>query len=314
MNGYTQRPLEGVSFAPSFSDANADTGKETQFYSMLGTRALWHRGWKASSLGPSAPNAWGHFISQQWELFNTDLDPSECHDLAEQEPERLQELVAMWWVEAGKYQALPLETRNAIEAFTTPRPELSKPRTRYIYRPGGAEVPESQAPNIRNRSYTIAAEVDVDSTEAAGVLFSQGSRFGGHSLFVKDGKLVYTYNFVGELVQVIESTETIPTGHVVLSASFERHGDTIPTEGTLSLHIREQKVGEGTIRTQLGKFGLGGGGLVVGRSGAEPVADNYPGERPWAFTGGTVERVLIDVSGQPFVDLAREAKAAYARQ
>ncbi len=314
VNGYTQKPLEGVSFASSFSDANADTGKETQFYSMLGTRALWHRGWKASSLGPSAPNAWGQFSSQQWELFNTDLDPSECHDLAEQEPQRLQELVAMWWVEAGKYQALPLETRNAIEAFTTPRPELSKPRTRYSFRPGGAEVPESQAPNIRNRSYTIAAEVNIDSPDAAGVLFSQGSRFGGHSLFVRDGRLVYAYNFVGELVQVVESTETIPTGHVVLSASFERHGDTIPAEGTLSLHIREQKVGEGTIKTQLGKFGLGGGGLVVGRSGAEPVTDDYPGERPWAFTGGSVKQVLIDVSGQPFVDLAREARAAYARQ
>ena len=314
VNGYTQKPLEGVSFARSFSDASADTGKETQFYSMLGTRALWHRGWKASSLGPSAPNAWGHFTRQRWELFNTDLDPSECHDLAEQEPERLEELIAMWWVEAGKYQALPLETRNAIEAFTTPRPELSKPRTRYVYRPGGAEVPESQAPNIRGRSYTIAAEVNVDSPDAAGVLFSQGSRFGGHSLYVQEGKLFYAYNFVGELVQVVESTETIPTGHVVLSASFERQGDAIPAEGTLSLYIRDQKVGEGAIRTQLGKFGLGGGGLVVARSGAEPVVDNYAGKRPWAFTRGTVKRVLIDVSGQPFVDLAREAKAAYARQ
>ena len=314
VNGYTQRPLEGISFAPSFADASVDTGKETQFFSMLGTRALWHRGWKASSLGPAAPNAWGDFTRQRWELFNTDLDPSECHDLADQEPERLQELIAMWWVEVGKYQALPLETRNAIEAFTTPRPELSAPRTRYVYRPGGAEVPESQAPNIRGRSYTIAAEVNIDSPEAAGVLFSQGSRFGGHSLFVKDGKLFYAYNFVGEQVQVVESTDTVPSGHVVLSASFERQGDAIPAEGTLSLYIREQKVGEETIRTQLGKFGLGGGGLVVGRSGAEPVVDDYPGERPWAFTGGTVERVLIDVSGEAFVDLAREAKVAFARQ
>jgi arylsulfatase A-like enzyme len=314
VNGYVQKPLEGVSFAPSFADANADTGKETQFFSMLGTRALWHRGWKAVTVGPAAPSAWGRFASQRWELFNTDLDPSECHDLAEQEPERLQELISMWWVEAGRYQALPLETRNAVEAFTTPRPELSKPRTRYEYRPGGAEVPESQSPNIRGRSYTIAAEVDIESADAEGVLFSQGSRFGGHALYVKEGKLVYVYNFVGELVQVVESSETIPTGHVVLSASFEREGDAMPPSGTLSLYIRDRRVGDGKVTTQPGKFGLGGGGLVVGRSGAEPVTDAYPGERPYAFTGGTVKRVLIDVSGEAFVDLAREARAAFARQ
>jgi arylsulfatase len=314
VNGYPQKPLEGVSFAASFDDPSADTGKETQFYSMLGTRALWHRGWKAASLGPAAPNAWGQFSSQRWELFHTDADPSECHDLAGQEPERLRELVDIWWVEAGKYQALPLETRNAVEALTTPRPELFEPRSRYTYLPGGAEVPESQAPNIRGRSYTLAAEVDIDSEDAGGVLFSQGSRFGGHALYVKDGRLVYVYNFVGETLQVVVSDQRIPAGHVVLSASFEREGDSMPPQGTLTLHIRDQQAGEGRIVTQPGKFGLGGGGLAVGRSGAEPVSDDYPGQRPWAFAGGTIKRVIIDVSGQPFVDLAREAAAVYARQ
>jgi len=314
VNGYPQKPLEGVSFVASFADPSAVTGKETQFYSMLGTRALWHRGWKAASLGPAAPNAWGHFSSQRWELFHTDADPSECHDLAELEPERLRELIDIWWVEAGKYQALPLETRTAVEALTTPRPQLSKPRSRYTYLPVGTEVPESVTPDIRGRSYVIAAEVDIDTEDASGVLFSQGSRFGGHALYVKDGKLAYAYNFVGETVQVVESSELVPAGHVTLSASFEREGTTMPPRGTLSLHIRERQVGEGTIMTQPGKFGLGGGGLAIGRSGAEPVTDDYPGQRPWAFTGGTIRRVVIDVSGQPFADLAREAAAAYARQ
>jgi len=314
VNGYPQKPLEGVSFAASFADPSADTGKHTQFYSMLGTRALWHQGWKASSVGPAAPNAWGDFSGQRWELFNTDRDPSECHDLAREEPGRLRELIDLWWAEAGRYQALPLETRDAVEAITTPRPELTGPRTRYTYLPGGAEVPESQAPNIRGRSYTIAAEVEIGSEDAAGVLFSQGSRFGGHALYVKDGKLAYVYNFVGQAVQVVESDQRVPVGRVILSASFEREGDGMPPQGTLSLHIRDQRAGEGTIMTQPGKFGLGGGGLAVGRSGAEPVADGYPGQRPWPFTGGTVKRVIIDVSGTPFVDLAREAAAAYARQ
>ncbi len=314
VNGHPQKALEGVSFAASFEDADADTGKETQFYSMLGTRAIWHRGWKAASLGPAAPNAWGHFTDQQWELFHTDEDPSECHDLAAQHPEKLRELVDMWWVEAGKYQALPLETRTAVEAFNTPRPQMSAPRGRYVYYPGGAGVPESVAPDIRNRSFTIAVEVDITSPDARGVLFSQGSRFGGHALYVKDGKLCYAYNWVGERIQVVESDEPVPQGHVVLSASFAKVGVGMPTQGTVTVNIRDRSVGEATIITQPGKFGLGGGGLVVGKSGLEPVIDDLPGEPPFPFVGGTIVKCVIDVSGEPFHDLAREAAALFARQ
>jgi arylsulfatase A-like enzyme len=314
VNGYTQKPLEGTSFRYSFDDPDAPTRKETQFYSMLGTRAIWHQGWKAATAVPAAPESWGDFHQQRWELFDTEADPSECHDLSERHPERLQELIALWWAEAGARQALPLESRDAVEILGTDRPQLSKPRTRYVYYPGGAEVPESVTPNIRNRSYTIAAELEIETPEAGGIVFSQGSRFGGHALYVKDGKLRYVYNFVGERVQTIESAEPVPTGRVILSASFEREGESMPTQGTLTLHVGEQEVGAGAIVTQPGKFGLGGGGLVVGRSGAEPVTDDFAGERPWAFVGGTIKRVVIDVSGEAFVDLAREARAAFARQ
>jgi arylsulfatase len=313
VKGYTQKPLEGVSFAHSFADAAAPS-KETQFYSMLGTRAIWHKGWKAATAVPAAPESWGDFHQQRWELYDTATDPSECHDLAAEHPVRLQELIALWWAEAGAYQALPLESRNAVEILGAARPELSRPRSRYTYYPGGAEVPESVTPNIRNRSYTIAAEMEIETAEAGGVIFSQGSRFGGHALYVKDGKLAYVYNWVGERVQTVVSEDMIPTGHVVLSASFEREGDTMPTQGTLTLHMRDQAVGEAKIVTQPGKFGLGGGGLVVGRSGAEQVTDDYVGEAPWPFVGGTIKRLVIDVSGDPFTDLAAEARAAFARQ
>ena len=112
VKGFTQHPLEGESFAASLHDADAK-GKQTQFYSMLGTRAIYHDGWKAASVTPAAPNAWGDFANQRWELFNTETDPSECHDLAEVNPGKLQELIALWWAEAGKYGALPLESRDA---------------------------------------------------------------------------------------------------------------------------------------------------------------------------------------------------------
>jgi arylsulfatase len=168
-------------------------------------------------------------------------------------------------------------------------------RTSTPPRPGGSEIPESVAPNIRNRSYSIAVEVTIDTEEAGGVLFAHGSRFGGHALYIKDGKLKCAYNFVSLDEQIVESTEPVPTGHVVLSASFEKEGDAMPTEGTVTLHMREAAGGEGKIKTQPGKFSIAGEGLNVGKEGAEPVTD------------------MIDVSGKPFVDLAQEARMAFAR-
>ncbi|HJZ00808.1 MAG TPA: hypothetical protein VJ305_08805, partial [Streptosporangiaceae bacterium] len=99
----------------------------------------------------------------------------------------------------------------------------------------------------------------------------------------------------------------------VLSASFEREGDSMPAQGTLTLHMRDKAVGEGQIKTQPGKFSIAGEGLNIGKDGAEPVTDDYPGESPWSFTGGTIQRAAVDVSGEPFVDLAAEARMAFMR-
>jgi arylsulfatase len=280
---------------------------------MGGTRAIWHQGWKAAAVSPAAPDMWADYANQRWELFDTEHDPTECHDLAAEHPAKLQELIALWWVAVGQYGALPLENRGVVEILTTDRPQITPPRNRYIYYPGCAEVPESVAPNIRNRSYTIAVEATISTPEAGGVLLAQGSRFGGHALYIKDRKLKYVYNWVGVQEQIIESTEPIPSGHAVFSASFEKDGDTLPTEGTLTLHIGDRKVGEGRIRTQPGKFSIAGEGLNVGKEGGEPVTDDYPGSAPWAFAGGVIDRAVIDVSGAPFVDLANEARMALAR-
>jgi arylsulfatase A-like enzyme len=313
LKGYPQVPLEGVSFVASFDDAGAKTEKQTQFYSMGGTRAIWQDGWKAAAVTAAAPDAWADYPTQEWELFDTRLDPSECHDLSAEHPEKLQELIAVWWTQAEQYNALPLENRGVVEVLGTKRPQIAKPRDRYIYYPGCAEVPESVAPNIRNRSYTIAVEAEIETPDASGVLFSHGARFGGHALYLKDGKLKYVYNWVGLQEQIVESTEPITTGHQVLSATFEREGDTMPAEGTLTLHIGTAKVGQGRIKTQPGKFSIAGEGLNIGKDSGEPITDDYAGTSPWPFVGGVIKRAVIDVSGDPFIDLAREAAMAFAR-
>ena len=178
-------------------------------------------------------------------------------------PTQLHFIVQQWAVAARA--ALPLENRNAVEILGTERPQIAKPRNRYVFYPGGSEVPEAVAPNIRNRSYTIAAQLDIDG------------------------------------------------GRVVLSASFDMTPGTTPAEGMLTLHIGTDAVGSATIRTQPGKFSIAGEGLNVGKDTAEPVTSDYAGESPWQFTGGTIRRVAVDVSGEPFVDLAQEAAMAFAR-
>jgi arylsulfatase len=314
VKGYQQLPLEGVSFRSTFEGADAPTPKESAFFSMLGSRAVWHKGWKAVSVHPTIAG-WSHFDQDRWELYHTDEDPTEMHDLAAQNPVKLQEMVNHWFHLAGRYNGMPLDDRTPIEILADPtRPQVVAPRKRYIYYPEAAEVPEWATVNIRNRSYSIVAEVDIESSDASGVLFSHGSRFGGHALYVKDRRLKYVYNFVGSKQQTVESTREVPTGQVVLGVSFVRDGDALPTTGTLSLFINDEQVGEGRITTQPGVFSLAGEGLNVGQDPASPVTDDYPGMRPFTFTGGTIKEATVDVSGEQYIDLEVEALAMMKRE
>ncbi len=316
IKGHVQSPFDGVSMRSSVDNASAPSARKTQFYSMLGSRAIWHEGWKAVTTHPTLAG-WGHFNDDTWELYHVDTDRAELHDLAAEHPDKLRELVNLWFAEAGQNGTFPLDDRSALEIITTPRPQLASARDRYAYFPDTAEVPELQAVNVRNRSFTIGALVDIPGLGAQGVLFAHGSRFGGHALYVKDNRLHYVNNFVGMAEQKIDGTQDVPTGeNLILSASFDKDGEDPPhvSTGILSLYHGDKKVGEGRIRTQPGMFSLAGEGLCVGRDSGEPVTDDYPGDHPHTFTGGTIKRVTVDVSGDPYVDLEREAQAMLARE
>jgi arylsulfatase A-like enzyme len=316
IKGHVQSRFDGVSMRYSFDDPTAPSAGRTQFYSMLGSRGIWHEGWKAITTHPTI-SGWSHFNEDEWELYHTDVDRAELHNLADEQPEKVRELVNLWFAEAGANGAFPLDDRSALEIFITPRPLLSPPRDRYVYYPGLAEVPEAQAVNIRNRSFAIGAQVDIPAPGAAGVLFAHGSRFGGHALYVKGNRLHYVNNFVGVMEQKVDATEDLPTGEgLILSAAFDKDGEDPPqvATGILSLYHGDKKVGESRIQTQPGMFSLAGEGLCVGRDSGEPVTGDYPGEHPHRFTGGTIKRVAVDVTGDPYVDLEREAQAMLARE
>ena len=155
------------------------------------------------------------------------------------------------------------------------------------------------------------------SPGAEGVLFAQGALFGGHTLYVKGNRLHYVNNFVGIMEQKVDATEDLPTGeNLILSAAFEKDGEDPPgvSTGILSLYHGDRKVGAGRIKTQPGFFSLAGEGLCVGRDSGAGVTDDYAGVSPFRFTGGTIRRVAVDVSGEPYLDLEREAAAMLARE
>src|SRR5262249_9603671 len=155
-----------------------------------------HKGWKAITTHPTI-SGWSNFNADTWELYNVEDDRAELNDLSADQPDKLRELVNLWFAEAGANGAFPLDDRSAVEILHTPRPQLAGPRDRYLYYPGTAGVPEAQAVNIRNRDYIVGVRLDIAEPGATGVLFAQGSPFGGHALYVKDGRLHYVYNFVG---------------------------------------------------------------------------------------------------------------------
>ena len=316
IGGHVQSRFDGVSMRSSFDNGDEPSTRKTQFYAMLGSRAIWHEGWKAVTNHPTIAG-WSHFNDDEWELYHTDVDRSEIHNVASENWDKLRELQNLWHAEAGRNEAFPLDDRSALEIMLTPRPVLTPPRDRYVYFPDTAEVPESQAVNVRNRSYAIGALVDLPAPGAEGVLFAHGSPFGGHALYVKDNRLHYVYSFVGMFEQLVEATEDLPTGEkLILSASFDKDGEDPPgvATGVLSLWHGDAKVGEQRIKTQPGKFMIAGEGLCIGRDGGAGVTEDYPGTSPWRFTGGTIHRVAVDVSGEPYIDLEREAAAMLMRE
>ncbi|HXY88083.1 MAG TPA: arylsulfatase [Candidatus Acidoferrales bacterium] len=308
IKGYLQSRIEGESFKSSIDDPSAPE-KEAQFYSMLGQRAMYHQGWLANTVHPPL-SGWGNYARDVWELYNLREDRSQMTNVAEQHPDKLEFLKGLWNYAAGVYNGLPLDDRTPLEIFSVPRPQPSKPRDRYIYYPDTAEVPESVSVNTQGRSYGIAAGVIVASAEASGVLFAQGHLLGGHCLYIQDKRLHYVYNWLGEDIQKVTSNVEISTGRHVFTAGFNKTGQDPQTGsalGTLTLFIDTEQVGQAEIKTQPGSFGLSGNGLCVGRDPGSPVSLDY--KTPFTFTGGTIERVVIDVTGERYIDYEKEVKA-----
>ncbi|WP_199253895.1 arylsulfatase [Mycolicibacterium mengxianglii] len=315
VGGIPQKPLDGTSFASALKDPEMPTGKETQFYTMLGTRGIWHKGWFANTVHAASPAGWSNFDDDRWELFHIESDRSQCHDLAAEHPDKLAELKALWFTEADKYNGLPLGDLNMLETLTRWRPTLSGDRSNFVYYPGTAEVGLGASVQLRGQSFSVLAEVTVDSAAVEGVLFKHGAGHGGHALYIQGGRLHYVYNFMGEDEQRVSAPDAVPLGPHLFGVRYDRTGTVEGSHtplGVVSLYVDAVAVATLTdVRTHPGMFGLAGGGIAVGRNDGQPVSTAFTA--PFTFTGGTITKVVFDTSGEPYLDAERELAAAFSK-
>lgn len=313
--GIAQKPLDGVSFARALADSAADTGKATQFYTMLGTRGIWHEGWFANTVHAASPAGWSHFDADRWELYHIESDRSQCRDLAAERPDKLEELKALWFTEAAKYNGLPLADLNIFETLMRERPYLARDRKTFTYYPDNAEVGLGAAPELRGQSFSVLADTVVESPDAEGVLYKQGAGHGGHVLFVRDRHVHYVYNFMGEDEQLVSSPDPIPLGEHVIGVRYDRTGTVEGSHtplGDVALHLDGAVIATASgVRTHPGSFGLSGGGVSVGRNTGQAVSRSFTA--PYPFTGGTVTKVVVDISGTPYLDVERELAQAFSK-
>ena len=311
VNGVKQAPLSGVSMRYSFDGASAETRKETQYYEMIGTRGIWHKGWKATTEHGPMLNK-GHFDQDRWQLFHTDVDRAEAHDLAEHHPEKVKELADLWLAEAKKNNALPLSDYG-VEGIHSLEYRVAPPADgRYVYYPGTTEVPEASAARTLGVSFKILAEVEF-AKDAQGVIVSQGSRFGGYSMFVKGGQLIFVYNFLGIAPEQKLACPAPASGKHVVGVEFKKKSvsKNLETVGAMTLYVDENAVASGEFRTQSGHYSLAGEGLAVGYDSGDRVSAEYDSKFP--FTGGEVIKVIYDIADDVYVDRERELAAALAR-
>lgn len=328
IQGVTQSPIEGLSLAYTFDSADAPGKHVTQYFEMLGHRSIYYDGWRAVCPwpGPSftEAGAFGAPIPAEklteldatgWELYHVEEDWAENHNLAAEHRDKLIEMIGQWYVEAGKYNVLPVDGRGTLR-FAEERPQIAQDRDSYTLYPGTQAIPYYAGPRLLNRTHSITVDVDIPEGGAEGCLVSFGGTDGGYSLYVLDNKLQYVYNYVAKEYLHVSATETVPPGRHQLRFEFETTGEPDMgsgkgSPGRAQLYVDSKLVGQAEfpVTTPL-SLGLTGG-IKVGADPGAPVASFY--ESPFEFTG-TIHSVTFDLSGDVIKDEEAEMRRIMAQQ
>ena len=320
VNGIPQTPIEGVSMLYSFNDAHAKDRHLTQYFEIFGNRAIYRDGWLAGTVHRAAweTEVRAALDKDTWELYDTRNDFSLATDLAAKEPAKLKELQSLFMDEAVKYNVLPIDDRvfERINAALVGRPDLMAGRTSLTVYEGMTGMSENVFINTKNRSHTITAEVNIPKSGGRGVILAQAGRFGGWSLYLKNGVPTYTYNFLGLKRFTIAAKKPLPAGKATIRYEFAYDGGGLAKGGTGTILVNDMKVAEGRIeRTQPMIFSADEG-ADVGEDGETPVVENYGIPAPYQFTG-RIDKITIDVQEMKAADKAKEdrlrAQAAHEK-
>jgi len=290
-----------------FNDPKAKDRHLTQYFEIFGNRAVYHDGWYAGTVHSipweSGPRA--TLQNDVWELYDTRTDFSLANDLSKQHPEKLQQMQAIFMQEAKKYGVLPIDDRTLerLNAALVGRPDLMAGRTSLTVYDGMVGMSENVFINTKNRSHSITAEVTIPEGGANGVILSQAGRFGGWSLYLKDGKPTYTYNYLGLQRFTIPATKALPAGKATIRYEFAYDGGGLGKGGVGAILVNGEKVAEGRIeRTQPLVFSADEG-ADVGEDGETPVVEDYGIPAPYNFSG-KIAKITVELKDMKVADKA----------
>ncbi len=322
VDGVTQMPMHGVSMRYSFDEPKAAERRETQYFETLGNRGIYHKGWTAVTrhntpwlmLGAKLPA----FDDDVWELYDTSKDWSQASDLSKQMPQKLHELQRLWLMEAVRYNVLPLDDRGA-ERFNSDlagRPVLIRGDRQILFR-GMGRLSENSVLNVKNKSHSVTAEIDIPKSGAEGVIIAQGGNIGGWALYAKNGKLKYCYNLLGVQHFYAESDDRLPSGAHQVRMEFDYDGGGVGKGGTATLFVDGKKAGSGKVDATAPMVFSADDGCDVGRDTGAPVSEDY-GPHGNDFTG-SVKGVEIAIaaaalSAGHLVSPEEAVRVALARQ
>ncbi|MGH6804362.1 MAG: arylsulfatase, partial [Methyloceanibacter sp.] len=300
INGVAQKPIEGTSMVYTFDDANAPSKHTTQYFEMFGNRAIYHDGWVAATTPAVAP--WDSAAEMEgrvpavndyrWELYNVTEDFSQANNLADKEPQKLRELQALFSKEAERYNVFPIENSRIDRFDVTNRPSLTMGREQFTYYPGLVRIPEGAAPDTKNKSYQIKAEIVIPKGGAEGMLLTHGGRFSGWGLYVLKGKPVFHYNLAGVARYNIASKAKLAPGAHTILFDFKYDGSGLGKGGTGTLLVDGKRVAQGRIdRTLPFRLSLDET-LDCGEDTGTPVSEDY--HVPFRFTGN-LKKVVINL-------------------
>ena len=318
VDGIQQDPIDGVSMLPTFNDATAPEHRETQYFEVMGNRAIYHKGWTAVTkhYTPWIPNVKPALDDDVWELYDTSKDWTQAKDLSKEMPQKLKELQRLFLIEATRYKVLPLDDRmfEKINPDTAGRPTLIKGKTQLLAG-GMGHLSENCVLNLKNKSHSVTAQIVVPQKDAEGVIIAQGADIGGWSLYALGGKVRYCYNWGGFKHFIIEGATKLSPGEHQVRMEFAYAGGGLGKGGKVTLYLDGQKDGEGEVGATLAMIFSADDGCDVGKDGGSAVSPDYKaGDN--AFNGKVkgVQLSIAEDDGKHVVDPADAIRMALARQ